>query len=143
MGQQQLLLVILVTIIVGTATVVGLNVFGTAATDANRDAVRQDLLAAASVAQTVYVRPQMMDGAGGDFTRVEDDLLRRLRLPARENADGTFSNENGTYEIEGDVTSDAVTIRGTPSSGGPAILVTIARDTDTRQWDVSVSDAAN
>jgi len=43
MGQQQLLLVILVTIIVGIATVVAINTFGAAADSANLDAVRQDM----------------------------------------------------------------------------------------------------
>lgn len=40
MGQQQLLLVILVTIIVGIATVVAINTFSSAADSANLDAVR-------------------------------------------------------------------------------------------------------
>ncbi|MDZ7718745.1 MAG: hypothetical protein U5K72_08020 [Balneolaceae bacterium] len=67
MGQQQLLLVILVTIIVGIATVVAINIFGTAAEQANRDAVRQDLLAAAAQAQGIYSRPEMMGGARQRF----------------------------------------------------------------------------
>ena len=49
MGQQQLLLVILVTIIVGIATVVAINTFGTAADNANIDAVRNDMTAIASL----------------------------------------------------------------------------------------------
>lgn len=71
MGQQQLLLVILVTILVGIATVVAINVFGTAAEEANRDAVRQDMLTAAAQAQAIHARPQALDGAGRDFANYE------------------------------------------------------------------------
>jgi len=57
MGQQQLLLVILVTIIVGIATVVAINTFGSAADAANIDAVRNDVAAIASGAQGYYMKP--------------------------------------------------------------------------------------
>ena len=62
MGQQQLLLVILVTIIVGIATVVAINTFGTAADNANIDAVRNDMTAIASGAQSYYMKPAMLGG---------------------------------------------------------------------------------
>ncbi|HYX08702.1 MAG TPA: hypothetical protein VE912_18365, partial [Bacteroidales bacterium] len=62
MGQQQLLLVILVTIIVGVATVVALNVFGNSASNANLDAARQDVLQIATSAQGWYIKPNMMGG---------------------------------------------------------------------------------
>ncbi|MEX0646243.1 MAG: hypothetical protein WEA56_00445 [Balneolaceae bacterium] len=67
MGQQQLLLVILVTIIVGIATVVAINVFGTSAASANVDAVRNDVLGIASSAQGWYIKPTMMGGGGNSF----------------------------------------------------------------------------
>ena len=51
MGQQQLLLVILVTIIVGIATVVAINTFSSASEQANIDAARQDMLQMAYTAQ--------------------------------------------------------------------------------------------
>ena len=119
MGQQQLLLVILVTIIVGIATVVAINIFGTASEQANRDAVRQDLLAAAANAQGIYARPAMMGGAGGDFGTLETpELLRRLNIPGALGtaADNTSQvvNENGTYTATG--SGDLITITGNPSS---------------------------
>lgn len=55
MGQQQLLLVILVTIIVGIATVVAINTFGSSAEQANLDAVRQDIAQIATAAQAWYI----------------------------------------------------------------------------------------
>jgi len=143
MGQQQLLLVILVTIIVGIATVVAINVFGTAADEANRDAVRQDLMSAATQAQGAYVRPLSMNGLGRDFGATggadggltDAELLRRLNVPGERSADGSeVENENGTYSIEarGEQT---LTLRGEPTSGGDWIQLQITWNTDTEVWD--------
>ncbi|MEX0639177.1 MAG: hypothetical protein WD094_01850, partial [Balneolaceae bacterium] len=70
MGQQQLLLVILVTIIVGIATVVAINTFGTAADSANLDAVRQDVAQIAAASQSFYMKPTMLGGGGRSFSAV-------------------------------------------------------------------------
>ena len=129
MGQQQLLLVMLVTIIVGIATVVALNVFGTQADEANRDAVRQDILGAAASAQGYYLRPEMMDGGGGTFDEME---IERLGIPGSDNADATpmadgdgdWFNENGAYEIES-TDGSQFTIVGVPASGTEDIEATI------------------
>ena len=136
MGQQQLLLVILVTIIVGIATVVAINIFGTAAEQANRDAVSQDLLAAAAQAQAIYARPEMMNGAGGDFNNLDlEELLARLNIPGAlgENADENRSqvnNENGVYYISISNGGDGVLITGEPESGGENITLDVHRDSD-------------
>src|SRR6056297_3557785 len=107
MGQQQLLLVILVTIIVGIATVVAINIFGDAAEQANKDAVRQDLLAASAQAQGVYTRPIMMGGGGGSFGGTADgggegapvgnldnnQLAEQIGIPGSR-TDNIITNEN-------------------------------------------------
>jgi hypothetical protein len=130
MGQQQLLLVILVTIIVGIATVVAINIFGSAADQANRDAVRQDLISAAVQAQAIWARPSMMDGADRDFTggATEEaaqainaqDILRQLNIPGEllPNSDEPTSveNENGVYTVTVQ-SATSLEIIGTPSSG--------------------------
>ncbi|MDG5768209.1 hypothetical protein QA596_12150 [Balneolales bacterium ANBcel1] len=154
MGQQQLLLVILVVILVGIATVVAMNVFGGAAEDANRDAVRQDILQGATMAQAIYARPVMMDGAGGDFSNFsEADLLQRLGMPivsGHNNCDdvtGTFGNENGCYSI-GDLNDDSFDIIGVPASGGANIVATIlysdgeGTDGPDEGWHITWSDAS-
>ena len=147
MGQQQLLLVILVTILVGIATVVALNVFGTAAEDANRDAVRQDLLQGATSAQAIWARPAMLDGAGQDFSRAEisANLIERLGMPIVEdhtactgNA-GSFGNENGCYYIGAEITNDSFEIIGEPSSGGLDIIADISRNAE-GDWVISIAD---
>ena len=137
MGQQQLLLVILVTIIVGIATVVAINVFGTAADEANRDAVRQDLMAAAAQAQGAYNRPTSMNGLGRDFSDTDaldnDELLRRLNIPGELTDAETVINENGTYSILVRE-DDLLELRGEPASGGQ-IDLEIEWNTSTNTWD--------
>jgi hypothetical protein len=141
MGQQQLLLVILVTIIVGIATVVAINIFGQAADQANRDAVRQDLMAASVQAQAVWARPAMMNGAGRDFTSLTPStlLLQRLGIPGEYNdGDSQIENENGTYTISG-VEAEGLTLIGTPASGDQVIQAVLSRD-DNNNWQVAITD---
>ncbi len=135
MGQQQLLLVILVTIIVGIATVVALNVFGTQAEQANRDAVRQDIMAAATSAQGYFIRPVMMGGGGGSFDEIE---IGALNIPGSINDAGTeVTNENGTYSLS--LSGDDLVVTGEPSGGSEDMIGTITRDED-GQWTIAWSD---
>ena len=140
MGQQQLLLVILVTIIVGIATVVAINVFGTAAEQAERDAVRQDLLGAAVQAQAIWARPTLMDGSGRDFTHFDEgELLTRLNIPADSDyeRDSTpLTNSNGSYTLTR--TTDGMVITGAPASGSADIELRLTRNTTTGGWDVEI-----
>jgi Tfp pilus assembly protein PilE len=117
MGQQQLLLVILVTIIVGIATVVAINTFGAAADSANLDAVRQDVAQIAAAAQGYYMKPNMLGGGGRSF---DDITFTDIAFAASGvSADGlTAENENGRYVLES-VTGNAqeFDITAYPSSG--------------------------
>lgn len=81
MGQQQLLLVILVTIIVGIATVVAINAFGSSAEQANRDAVRQDIAAIGSSAQAWFIRPAMLEGGNNSFNGLISTGSTSRQLP--------------------------------------------------------------
>lgn len=116
MGQQQLLLVILVTIIVGIATVVAINTFGSAADSANIDAVRQDIATFAASAQGYFMKPEMLGGGGGDW---EGITFNTVAFPADEvaNAGLTAVNANGVYTFAAPAATDTVfTISGHPSS---------------------------
>jgi Tfp pilus assembly protein PilE len=114
MGQQQLLLVILVTIIVGIATVVAINTFGAAADSANLDAVRQDVAQIAAAAQGFYMKPVMLGGGGRSF---EGITFNDMAFAASEITAGglTAENENGTYTISEDDATDFL-ITAVPSS---------------------------
>ena len=126
MGQQQLLLVILVTIIVGIATVVAINTFGTAADSANVDAVRQDIAQIAAAAQGYYMKPAMLGGGGRTFDaggtdQDSDDAdginFRSMAFASSGvSADGLQAwNENGVYVITGRDANE-FTITGHPAS---------------------------
>jgi len=113
MGQQQLLLVILVTIIVGIATVVAINTFSSASESANLDAVRQDMLTIASSAQQYYMKPDALGGGGNSFAGISIDNLGGV--PGE--IDGSFIvNENGTYSISVQNSGDSLQVTGYPSS---------------------------
>ena len=109
MGQQQLLLVILVTIIVGIATVVAINTFGQAADSAAQDAVRQDLATIAASAQGYFMKPRMLGGGGrafdepGDGISFNDIAFGGSLATDADNNDAEIPteaiNENGAYQI--------------------------------------------
>ena len=107
MGQQQLLLVILVTIIVGIATVVAINTFGGAADSANLDAVRQDVASIAAGAQGFYIKPAMLGGGANDFTNI---TFNTMAFAADSiSADGlTAINANGVYSISSTTATEFV-----------------------------------
>lgn len=114
MGQQQLLLVILVTIIVGIATVVAINTFGAAADNANVDAVRNDMAAIASSSQAYYMKPTMLAGGGRTFNGL---TFQGMAFPYNGiSADSmTVQNENGRYELTVD-DAQTVTLTAHPAS---------------------------
>ncbi len=114
MGQQQLLLVILVTIIVGIATVVAIDTFSGAASAANLDAVRQDVASISGGAQGFYLKPKMLGGGGSDFT---DITFNTIAFAADSvSSDGLKAiNANGIYVISGGNTTQ-FTLTAHPAS---------------------------
>jgi type II secretory pathway pseudopilin PulG len=114
MGQQQLLLVILVTIIVGIATVVAINTFGSAAGNANVSAVRNDVAQIASSVQGMYRKPAVLGGAGQDFGNVTfKGMAFSSTLISSDGKDAV--NQNGTYELSAG-TDSSLTITAYPAS---------------------------
>jgi Tfp pilus assembly protein PilE len=127
MGQQQLLLVILVTIIVGIATVVAINTFSSAADSANLDAVRQDLAQIASSAQAYYIKPTMLGGGGNDWSTV---TFNNITFPSDSifNSGLSAANTNGSYVMTTRAAGQLV-VTATPASGAvTSIVATITPD---------------
>jgi hypothetical protein len=106
MGQQQLLLIILGTIVVGIAVVVGITIFQDNAISANRDAVTNDLVALGARAQQYYRRPIAVGGGGTSF---EGLTMGKLVGPATGDQ---WVNPNGTYSIDGTPTKLEVDMKG-------------------------------
>ncbi|MEX2411856.1 MAG: hypothetical protein WD607_10915, partial [Candidatus Paceibacterota bacterium] len=111
-----LLLVILVTIIVGIATVVAINTFGSAADSANVDAVTQDVAQIAASAQGYYMKPGMLGGGGKTFNN-PNITFEDISFAASEISDNglTAVNENGRYVISGHAAGQ-FTVTAHPSS---------------------------
>jgi flagellar basal body-associated protein FliL len=115
MGQQQLLLIILVTVIVALATVVAVNTFRTAAEEANYDAIRQDILQAQAMASGYIRKPLSMNGGGGSYENITLNTIGMLD-----------NNENASYEI-GVVNPESFQIIAT-SDRGFKVTATIEGD---------------
>lgn len=132
MGQQQLLLTILVTVIVGIATIVAINVYGTAVEEANRDSVRQDLFTAASTVQEIHERPTNLGGVSKDFNNMENELLiNRMNIPGLRISE-TIQNDNGTYSISGKAEKE-LRLLGVPETGGEDIEIFVCLSS-TNTW---------
>lgn len=129
MGQQQLLLVILVTIIVGIATVVAINTFGSAADSANVDAVRQDIAQIAASAQAYYMKPEMLGGGGNDFEGLTFNSISFAGTIEDPGTNLIAKNENGTYTIT-KPGSDATEfdVKGSPSSASGVVKAKVLAD---------------
>ena len=102
MGQQQLILLVLATVIVGLATVVGIRAFSENSAKASADALTQDAIRIASDLQAWKLKPAPFGGQGlnsgsaygsGDFTNAS---FTELGYSA---SSGTYTNANGTFEI--------------------------------------------
>ncbi len=116
MGQQQLLLLVLGAIIVGVAIVVGINMFSSGATNANRDAVVQDCMTLATRAQQWYRTPLILNGGGRDFTNIS---CTTIRFPQ--------ANENGAnYAIAGAGQTANISATGREPSPANPLTVTLA-----------------
>lgn len=94
MGQQQLLLVILASIVVGIAIAVGLNMFRASAIESARDAVAVDLEDLAIRAQAYYRKPRVLGGGDRTFTQPNGQVIRINAIAASD------SNANGRYFID-------------------------------------------
>ncbi len=127
MGQQQLLLVILVTIIVGIATVVAINTFSAASDSANVDAARQDMLTMASNAQGWFMKPAMMGGGGNAFDDTNGDAITVEDICPGTVSGTVCTTENGSYDIQSP-TETQFTLRGTPATAGGLLTADVIAD---------------
>jgi hypothetical protein len=127
MGTQQLLLIVLGVIIVGIAVVVGINIFGTNAEQANKDALTQDCLRIASAAQGFYRKPTMLGGGNNAFDgiTIEDCGMSDNGNPL------SGDNVNGTYTVTGATTNFSVTgVSATDNTKSVTVNVDMTQLTD-------------
>ena len=136
MGTQQLLLIVLGVIIVGIAVVVGINIFGSNAEQANKDALTQDCLRIASAAQGYYRKPVMLGGGDNTFDDIE---ISDCGMTATAD-EFTSDNVNGEYVITG--SGQDFTVTGTnPNDDAKTVAVTVDMTQTTDDERVTVEYA--
>ncbi len=88
MGQQQIILILLVTVIVAIATVLAVDTMQKSHHEANLEAIRQKMLDATTLAQAYYRKNESMGGGGGNFEHI---TLQVLGIQAQDEQLGNFS----------------------------------------------------
>jgi len=116
MGQQQLLLIILVTILVGLATIVAINTMQEARTSSNIEALKIEIMEAAANAQGYYRKSSSMGGGENSFNNI---TLKHIQLDSL--------TENASYSISSTAAS-SFTIVAIPASGGDNIEAVVYAD---------------
>ncbi len=86
MGQQQLLLIVLGTIVVGIAVAVGISQFAASGVQANKDGVTAGLIALAANAYEYKIRPATMGGGSNSYVSYTIPSMMR-------------SDDHGTYRL--------------------------------------------
>jgi hypothetical protein len=125
MGQQQLLLLVITSVIVGIALVIGIEVFGSSMAKSNEDSIRHDIIEISSRLQEYYRKPSILGGGGHNFpvSLNFDDLSYQ-----GDNQTGnTFENSNGTFTLS--VESNVVTITGEGNETGVSLTYTLTAQT--------------
>jgi len=108
MGQQQLILLVLATVIVGIAIIIGIRAFTENGIRANSDAMVQDMVRMASDAQAWKQKPAPFGGQPDntpDLKTAKDDPdnyagISFTQLGYPETA-GIYTNLNGQYKLTG------------------------------------------
>ncbi|MFH1008187.1 MAG: hypothetical protein V1800_11925 [Candidatus Latescibacterota bacterium] len=121
MGQQQILLIVLAAVIVGIAVVVGMQMMGESAVDANKRACTQDLLNLATKAQSWFRTPTSLGGGGRSFLALTADAAGLAVLTPNA------TTQNGTLAVKTAGTATAVVLQITgiedaDSDGGMMVL---------------------
>lgn len=117
MGQQQVILLILVTVIVGIATVVAIDTMFDTRQQANYDSIRQKMMDATTFAHMYYRRNSMLGGGGNSF---ENITLTDLQIDTSDTNLGRFSIT--------DASEESLTLTAVPVSGGDDIICIIYKD---------------
>lgn len=101
MGQQQLFLIVIVTIIAGIATVIAINTMDVSRRGANESAVRQDIFSVLTDARVYYQKSELINGKKS-FDGFSLNDAHSVQA----------SNENGSYTVSGAGQSVTVTAVG-------------------------------
>ena len=110
MGQQQLILLVLATVIVGIAIVVGIRAFTENDARANADAMMQDAVHMANDIQAAVKKPQPFGGVAV----IDSVSFGAIGYP---NTNNIYTNVNGSFELS-TATAGEVLITGEGGDNG-------------------------
>jgi len=102
MGQQQLLLIVLGTILVGIAVVVGISLFKESSVEANRDQLISDLTSLSANAQVYFKKNTQFGGGSGSYEGWDIPSFYkryeggRIRVNVQADKDKVVINGRGT-----------------------------------------------
>lgn len=139
MGQQQLILLVLATVIVGLAIIVGIRAFNENSIKSNSDAMIQDMVRIASDAQAWKQKPAPFGGQaeGAAKQNVANYTGATLtNLGYQEDGSNIYTNLNGQYKITGAAAN--LTIRGYNDQKNNSAIVTVTGISDTTIASTSV-----
>ena len=124
MGQQQILLIVLAAVIVGIAVVVGMQMMGESAIDANKRACTQDLLNLAAKAQQWFRTPTSLGGGGRSFVALSADSTGLAVLTHEP------TTENGVLAVKtaGDADNVVLQITGIEDADGDGAVMILSLD---------------
>ena len=126
MGQQQLILLVLVFIIVGIASVVAINTFQESKNSAAKDAARIDMLNAISSAQKYYLAPTSMGGGDKSFTGI---TFKDISIDSvNENTSYSLTASNGSFEITAVNSVYDINFKATATVSGSSKPVVVWQD---------------
>ena len=127
MGQQQLLLIVLGVIIVGIAVVVGINLFGSSAKQANEDSIVQECLSIISSSQQWVRKPQVLGGPGtiNDYSNFDFSIIGKPVAAGTL----TFTNANGDRYVISARGVNTFTLTATGREGVIAVYTGITSTT--------------
>lgn len=124
MGTQQLMLIVLGVIIVGIAVVVGMQMMGESAVDANKRACTNDLLALATKAQQWFRTPTALGGGGRSFAGLTANAAGLAKIT------NDATTENGTLAIKtaGDADNVVLQITGVEDADSDGQMMVLSLD---------------
>ena len=129
MGQQQLLLIVVTTVIIGLAIMIGVDVFGSSMAKANEDSVRKDIIEVSSRLQQFYRTPSVL--GGGDYGFPSSLTFNNIGYYGDEVNGVTFENANGSYTLS--VDGSRVTISGAGNEVGVFLTYTLTANSTLRK----------
>ncbi|MDX1637846.1 MAG: hypothetical protein R3281_07755 [Balneolaceae bacterium] len=111
MGQQQLLILLLVTVIVAVATIIAMDTMLESRESANLDALQQDMVFIINEAQGYYFRNSHMQGGGRSFDNI--DMSDVSIDDSTENGTYSLSGSGNTLTVQGDGVYEDVSLKAT------------------------------